>query len=133
GPAPPDLHVARNGSLPDHQALFPLGGFFAYTPMSLLAPEKAVRALLHQLAPQLPVEWIEPIPSARVQQLYMIHLVNTTPLLLALPPPPDVKPLRCERGSIAAEVALLKWLSTSISDKPGMGRHNGKTKWSPSS
>ncbi|KFH42912.1 hypothetical protein ACRE_063640 [Hapsidospora chrysogenum ATCC 11550] len=132
GPAPPDLHVARNGSLPGHQAPFPLGGLFADTPMSFLTPEKAVRALLHQLAPQLPVERIEPIPSAGVQQLYIIHLINKTPLLLALPPPPDVKPLRCERGSIAAEVALLKWLSNSISDKPGMGRYNGKAKWTTS-
>lgn len=95
-----------------------LGARLSATPMSLATPEKAIQSLLHRVAPHLLVEKIESIPSAKIQQLYTVHLVNRKPLLLALPPPADVRPLRCERGSIGAEVAVLAWLGGSSSDHP---------------
>lgn len=41
-----------------------------------------------------------------------MQLTDSSSLHLALPPPPSVRLLRCERGNVSAEVALLAWLSS---------------------
>lgn len=63
----------------------------------------------------LPIKSVKSVPAARIQQLFLVHTNDgpRQPLLLALPPPIDVHPLRCERASVTAEATLLAWLGSN--------------------
>ncbi|KAF7545959.1 hypothetical protein G7046_g9444 [Stylonectria norvegica] len=78
---------------------------------TVVPPDKAIRSLLSCVSPNVAVQELEAVPSARLQLLYHVKVSEGPSLLLALPPPAAMRLLRSEQSSIAAEAAVLKWLS----------------------
>ncbi|KAF4121557.1 hypothetical protein GMORB2_1965 [Geosmithia morbida] len=83
--------------------------------------EGAIVALINEIYPSLRVRWAKALPTAHIQRLYHIYrnTDNAPPLMVILPPPPEVRPLRCERDCVTAEATLLRWMNSNSS----AGRH----------
>ncbi|KAF4345781.1 hypothetical protein FBEOM_250 [Fusarium beomiforme] len=79
--------------------------------MAATPPESSVLSLLNGISPRLAVKELEVLPSARLQRLYSVNVIEGPSLLLALPPPAVIRLLRSEKSTLGSEAAVLKWLS----------------------
>lgn len=136
-PANPNSHVRRTCTLPLDQGSslsvsVTVGSRFVSTPMSPLTPERVARALLQNFKSQYDVVGLDAIPSARIQQLYSVRVADGRSLILTLPPPTDVRPMRCERECIYSEAVLLNWLTSLPPHSAQRGSSKGDGESTPS-
>lgn len=90
-----------------HGARFPMNLTPSYN------EERRVHRALSLVAPELAVQRIERLPTARVQILHNITLADGKFLVLAAPPGMDRKrPLRSEENAVKIEAAAVQWLAT---------------------
>lgn len=75
--------------------------------------ERNVHRALQVVAPELDVERVEKLPTARIQTLYNISLTDGRSMVLTGPPEADSKQaLRSEERALTVEAAAVAWLAS---------------------
>ena len=99
-------HSAEDSRPSSHGARFPMSLTPSYN------EERRVHRALSLLAPELDVQSVERLPTARIQTLHNITLADGKSLVLATPPEIDRKrPLRSEEKAVKVEAAAIQWLA----------------------